>query len=148
MEGVVVCGLVSSFFAASPAQLSPTHGIDQLNKVLVAFGIKLIKAWGIRGSLQVRGETEVHETKCQCIALLAVKMPGVAFVGTEAGAPGACGGRRNCLCCCALQATAKAYVESACARIGFRLKNSPIPIKLLLVECELAAVRSILNKIC
>jgi len=36
-----------SFFAASPAQLSsaqPNHGIDQLNKILVAFGIKLIKA--------------------------------------------------------------------------------------------------------
>jgi hypothetical protein len=47
----------------------PNHGIDQLNKIMVAFGIKLIKAWGIRGSLQVRGETEVHETKCQCIAL-------------------------------------------------------------------------------
>lgn len=41
-----------------PPQLSsaqpkcPTHGIDQLNKILVAFGIKLIKACGIRGSPQ------------------------------------------------------------------------------------------------
>ena len=142
----------------SSAQLSPTHGIDQLNKILVAFGIKLIKAWVIRGSLLVRGETEVHETKCQCIALrrgVAVQPPayvvsivvadaccqdaGGCVRGDGSGGPGRLWWKK---------ATAKAYVESECARIGFRLKNSPIPIKLLLVECGLGAVRSLLNKIC